>query len=130
MPFDTATGLSTTPSTAKSPGLTVNVRMPDGGWVAPPALAGERLVDALGAFGLPLRGVSGASCGCRGRIRVAWLDRLDPPAADEAASLDALGSAHANSRLLCHIVMTGELDGLEVELDWDALEPQTYWVAG
>jgi hypothetical protein len=96
MPFDTLVHPDEVSATAVAP-LTVFVRMPDGGVLSPSVKVGERIMDALAAFGLPFRQGFGA---------------------DGAA------------RLLGHLVMTPELDGLEIELPWDALVPQTYWVAG
>ena len=133
MPFDVLTipRQSLAPSAAST--LKINVRMPDGGWLAPPAVAGARLVDALAAFGLPLRNVCSSqkpSVSCRARVGEAWRDRLDPPSRAEAEQLAAHERGSGGVRLLCHLVMTSDLDGLEIELDWDALEPQHYWIAG
>jgi hypothetical protein len=33
-------------------------------------------------------------------------------------------------RFRAGLLMTPELDGTELQLDWSALEPQTHWVAG
>ena len=72
-----------------------------------------------------------ALCGtCRARVAPIWRDRLLPPATDEATLLAGLSDRDEATRLICRLVMTPELDGLEFELTWDALVPQTYWIAG
>lgn len=118
------------------PGLAefaINVRMPDGGWVTPPAVSGARLIDVLAAFGIPVRSAGDRLDGrgaCRARIPAIWRNRLAPPSQAEAEMLATLENAGDSSRLLGHLVMAPELEGLEIELDWDALVPQTYWIAG
>ena len=133
MPFDTVTPTATAYAPHSAIALTLNVRMPDGGWIAPPAEAGQRVIDLLGRFGLPVRDECRGRCvcgTCRVRIPLAWRDRLLPPGAEEAAVLSQLVDGDASTRLLCRLVMTPDLDGLEFELHWDALVPQTYWIAG
>ncbi len=115
--------------------LSLRVRMPDGGWIEPPAEAGIRVVDLLARFGLPMRDTCRGRCTCvtcRAKIPPAWRNRLAPPRADEASLLSDLGRDDGDNgtRLLCGLVMTPDLDGLELELHWDALVPQTYWIAG
>ena len=135
MPLDAhhaATNTHTANSAHGHP-LTLNVRMPDGGWLAPTAVAGHRVVELLARFGLPVRDECRGRCACatcRVRIPLAWRDRLLPPGAEEAAVVSQLVDGDASTRLLCRLVMTPDLDGLEFELHWDALVPQTYWIAG
>lgn len=71
-------------ATSAAKGLTINVRMPDGGWLAPPAKAGERVMDLLARFGLPVRDARRGFCT---RIPPAWRGRLAPPREDESAFL-------------------------------------------
>jgi hypothetical protein len=75
--------------------LSLRVRMPDGGVLTPSARTGERVIDALAAFGVPVRRDVGADTCC-------LYDRL----------------------------VTPDLDGIELTVPWDALVPQTSWVAG
>ena len=130
MPFDGAV-METRPTSTTRSSLSLLVRMPDGGVLSPSAMADERLIDALARFGIPistedqLRGA--APCG---RFRRSWADRLPPPAPEERALLSTRGIQDGTSRLLSHVVLTPDLDGLELELPWDSLIPQTYWVAG
>lgn len=132
MPFDG--GLMETRKTATTPNsLSLLVRMPDGGVLSPSALAGDRLIDALGRFGISLCSeprFQAHVAAPYGRIKAPWMDRLPAPAPDEKAQLAAQGVQDGTIRLLSEIVLTPELDGLELELPWDSLVPQTYWVAG
>ena len=132
MPFDGVV-METIPPAAKPRLLSLRVRMPDGGVLWPTIRSGARLIDALAAYGLPIR-VIGAERGgcsrCRAVIASSWVDDLPPPTAEERDVLASLGVDDGASRLLCRLIMTPDLNGLELELPWDALVPQTYWVAG
>ena len=133
MPFDATTTVTVKARTTPAHALHLNVRMPDGGWLAPPAEAGVRVMDLLARFGLPVREDCRGRCmcaTCRASIPPAWGSRLSPPSTDETALLSSLAEGGGTTRLLCGLVMTHELDGLELELHWDALVPQTYWIAG
>lgn len=130
MPFDTTTA---TAATAVRRPLSLNVRMPDGGMVSPSAEAGVGVMELLERFGLPVRRECRGHClcaTCRARIAPNWQDRLLPPSSDEEAQLAGLSRRDEATRLICGLVMTPELDGLGLELTWDALVPQTYWIAG
>lgn len=80
--------------------ITVHVRMPDGGWLSPRLACGARVLTALREFGIPLR-----SPNCNVRV------------------------AHG-AQALNDLLAAPDLDGLELELTDDSLEPQTFWVAG
>ena len=56
-----------------------------------------------------------------------WQRLLPPPSDEELAKLDEIPDADETSRLACQIMMTDDLDGLELELQPDSLMPQTYW---
>ena len=75
-------------------------------------------------------GGAGVCATCHVRIPLSWQDSLPPPSDEELARLDEIADADETSRLACQIVMTDELDGLELELQPDSLIAQTYWVAG
>jgi hypothetical protein len=115
--------------TTSASSLTVNVRMPDGGLLSPPVQSGMRIVDALAAFGLPMRRCAEGGP-CASRVDPAWVARLQPADHIERSILTALGADDGVTRLLGHLIMTPELNGLALELSWDVLVPQTYWVAG
>ena len=132
MPFDGVV-METIQSAAKPRLLSLRVRMPDGGVLWPTARSGARVIDALAAYGLPIK-LAGADRGrfssCRAVIEASWFDDLPAPTAEEREVLASLGVDDGTSRLLCQLIMTPGRNGLELELPWDALVPQTYWVAG
>lgn len=115
------------------PLLSLNVALADGARFRPEAAAGFRVMDLIRAYGLPIRaecGGAGVCATCHVRIPEAWRALLPPPSDEELAKLDEIPDADDNSRLACQIVMTDELDGLEIEVQPDSLHPQTYWAAG
>ena len=112
--------------------LSLNVRLADGAHFRPEAAAGFRVMELIRAYGLPIKaecGGSGLCATCHVRVGAKWRDRLPAPTDEELDRLDEIPGADENSRLACQIVMTDELDGLEVEVQADSLVPQT-WVAG
>ena len=104
--------------------LAIKVRMPDGGWLQPDAVAGQPLSQTLTAFGIAISG--------EGHVRVpaAWRNRLPTPTDSELARLHEISDADESSRLASQIVMTPALRGLELEIPPAGLIPQTYWIAG
>jgi ferredoxin, 2Fe-2S len=65
------------------------------------------------------------ACECGGAVICAtchvivspeWTDRLEPPIEAELDMLDAIEGREATSRLGCQVVLTEELDGLEVKV--------------
>lgn len=57
------------------------------------------------------------TCGtCHGYIDFHWMPRVGPPNDDERLLLEGSELAQPNSRLICQIVMTQELDGLVIRL--------------
>lgn len=108
--------------------LHLSVRLPDGRRLSPAVRDGSRLVDALLAFGVPLRSKCAGRCTCRTceiRIAPAWVDRV----ASRLGSCADLSGDPA-TRPIGALVMTSDLDGLEIEIPSDTLVPQTYWIAG
>ena len=133
MPFDSLYATAPAASLAAAKPLHLNVRMPDGGRLAPPAEAGVKVIELLSRFGVPVREASEGEGACTaGRVRIPapWQAKVARPSAQEAAALAGLADADATTRFICDLTMTPELDGLELELTWDALVPQTYWIAG
>jgi len=70
-------------------------------------------------------GVDGieAECGgclscatCHAYVAPEWVDRLPAPTEEERSMLECAVDERENSRLTCQIVMTDELDGLEIEV--------------
>jgi ferredoxin, 2Fe-2S len=57
------------------------------------------------------------SCGtCHGYIDPAWQERLKGPAEDEVGMLEFVKDPQPNSRLVCQIEVSAELDGLVIRL--------------
>lgn len=113
--------------------LSLRVRMPDGRVLSLTAATGARLLDEFVDFGIPIHREARdrePHAGCRVRLRSPWSERLPAPDAQERAILAASGAGDSASRLLSRVIMTPDLDGLELELSWDALVAQTYWAAG
>lgn len=109
------------------------VRLTDGGRFTVTAPAGSRAIDAIRHYGLPLKAECEGRClcaSCHVRVDASWANRLDEPSADERAVLSALAGAGPRSRLVCQLVLTADLDGLDIELDPASLVPQTNWTAG
>jgi 2Fe-2S ferredoxin len=115
------------------PRLKLVVSLKDGSRFEPPAAAGFRVMELIRAFGLPIKAECGGSCvccTCHVRIPEQWRDALLPPSDEELAKLDEIPTADESSRLACQLVMTEDLDGLELQIQPDSLVPQLYWVAG
>lgn len=128
--------VTTSPETpTQASALTVNivVRLVDGGHFSVSAPAGSRAIDAIRAFGLPLKAECEGRCLCTScHVRVAghWASRLAAPDAEELAKLRDVQGAGGASRLVCQLALTPDLEGLDIEIDPASLVPQTYWVAG
>ena len=113
--------------------LKLHVRLTDGGHFQPEAASGFRIMELMRMYGLPIKAECGGVCvcaTCHVRIPQIWQHLLPPPSDEELAKLDEIPGADDTSRLACQLMMTDELDGLEVELQPDSLIPQTNWVAG
>lgn len=113
--------------------LRLNVSLTDGGRFEMPAASGFRVMELMRMYGLPIKaecGGAGVCATCHVRVPSHWLARLPPPSEEEHAKLDEIPDADATSRLACQLIMTNELEGLELEVQPDSLLPQTSWVAG
>lgn len=113
--------------------LRLHVRLADGAHFQPDAAAGYGLMELMRAYGLPIKAECGGACvcaTCHVRVAEAWRHLLPPPTTEELAKLDEIPDADDSSRLACQLLMTDDLDGLEVELQPDSLIPQTNWAAG
>ncbi|NOU05414.1 MAG: 2Fe-2S iron-sulfur cluster binding domain-containing protein [Hyphomicrobiaceae bacterium] len=117
---------------AEEPLLSLNVTLRDGGRFQPQAMPGFRVMELIRMYGLPIKAECGGVCvcaTCHVRIPEHWLSLLPPPSDEEMAKLDEIPDADETSRLACQLIMTDELDGLEIEVQPDSLVPQ-HWVAG
>lgn len=109
------------------------VRLADGGRFELTVPTGSRAIDAIRAFGLPLKAECDGRCvcsTCHVRVAGAWASRLEAPNTAENAKLFEVKGAGPSSRLICQLILSPDLDGLDIEIDPASLVPQTYWVAG
>ena len=91
----------------------------EGERVAAEAAEGERLLAVGQAAGMALEGTCEGQMACSTcHVIVApeWFDRLPPAVEDEEDMLDLAAQVTRTSRLSCQIVLTPELDGLEVRI--------------
>lgn len=80
---------------------------------------GEELLRVAQAAGMPLEGTCEgqmACSTCHVVVRPDWFDKLPPASEDEEDMLDLAAGVARTSRLSCQIVLTGEMDGLEVRI--------------
>ena len=83
------------------------------------ALEGYRIMEIIRDWGLDIKAECGGACACATcHVHVAenWTDQLHPIEAEEEDMLDQAFDVRDNSRLSCQLLMTEELDGLEVTL--------------
>ena len=88
---------------------------------------GESLLEVGQAAGMPLEGTCEAQMACSTcHVIVApeWFGRLPPAVDDEEDMLDLAAQVTRTSRLSCQIVLTPELDGLEVRIPGDVVNMQ------
>ena len=85
--------------------------------------AGAGVSVMKAAIAADIEGVA-ADCGgtlscatCHVMVRAPWADQLPPMTDDEDSMLDyAASPREGNSRLSCQLVLTDELDGMEIDL--------------
>jgi len=83
------------------------------------ALEGFRVMEIIRDWGLDIKAECGGACACATcHVHVAqeWTDLLYPIEAEEEDMLDQAFDVRDNSRLSCQLLMSEELDGLEVTL--------------
>lgn len=83
------------------------------------AIEGWRVMEIIKDYGLPMKAECGGclACGtCHVYVDDAWLPKLHPMRDEEQEALDLAFDVTENSRLSCQILMSEELDGLQVTL--------------
>jgi ferredoxin len=88
---------------------------------------GARLLEVAQAAGMPLEGTCEGQMACSTcHVVVApeWFDRLPEAVEDEEDMLDLAAGACRTSRLSCQIVLSDELDGIEVRIPPDSHDMQ------
>ena len=107
--------------------VTVTFVTASGERVAVQAKEGDRLLEVGQAAGMPLEGTCEAQMACSTChviVSPDWFDRLPPAVDDEEDMLDLAAQVTRTSRLSCQIVLTPELDGLEVRIPGEAVNMQ------
>jgi 2Fe-2S ferredoxin len=102
----------------------VVVRMPDGSSHRLEALEGWRVMEVIRDWGLPIKAECGGACACATChvwVDAKWLPKLNPSTYEELEMLDGAFHVDERSRLCCQIIMSPELDGLELELAPESL---------
>ena len=91
------------------------------------AKEGDRLLEVGQAAGMPLEGTCEAQMAystCHVIVVPEWFDRLPAAVDDEEDMLDLAAQVTRTSRLSCQIVLTPDLDGLEVRIPGEAVNMQ------
>jgi ferredoxin len=76
---------------------------------------------------MPLEGTCEAQMACSTcHVVIAndWFDKLPPAVEDEEDMLDLAAGASRTSRLACQIILSDELDGLQVRIPRDSHDMQ------
>jgi 2Fe-2S ferredoxin len=82
-------------------------------------LDGWRVMEIIRDNELPIKAECGGACACATchvYVDGDWLAKLFPPSDEETDRLDEAFDVRPNSRLSCQILMSPDLDGLEVFL--------------
>lgn len=83
------------------------------------AIDGWRVMEIIRDYGLPIKAECGGCCSCATchvYVDESWIQKLYPMRDDEQDLLDTAPDVRDNSRLSCQILMSEELDGLQVTL--------------
>ena len=83
------------------------------------ALEGFRVMEIIRDWGLDIKAECGGACACATchvHVGNEWTGKLFPIEAEEEDMLDQAFDVRDNSRLSCQLLMSEELDGLEVTL--------------
>ena len=89
------------------------------------AVEGWRVMEIIREHGLPIKAECGGACccaTCHVYVSDEWLDKLYPMRDDEDEMLDETFDREDNSRLSCQLIMSENLNGLEVTLS-DGAKP-------
>jgi len=106
---------------SKGDDIMVRVRFAtaDGNALETEAAVGDTLLDAGQAIGMPLEGTCEgqmACSTCHVVVRPEWFRKLPVASEDEEDMLDLAADVEGTSRLSCQIVLTADLDGIEVRV--------------
>lgn len=91
------------------------------------AAEGARLLEVAQGVGMPLEGTCEGQMACSTcHVIVAgdWFDRIPAASCDEEDMLDLAAGVARTSRLSCQIVLSAELDGIEVRIPGESRDMQ------
>jgi 2Fe-2S ferredoxin len=83
------------------------------------ALEGWRVMEVIRDWGIALKAECGGACACASchvYVDAPWVERLQPPTAEEEDRLDEAPAVEPSSRLCCQILMSPDISGLKVRL--------------
>ncbi len=83
------------------------------------AVEGWRVMEIIRDQGFPMKAECGGACACATchvYVAESWLDKIPLMSKEEDLMLDDAFERRSNSRLSCQIIMSKELDGIEVFL--------------
>ena len=99
----------------------------EGERVGAEAAKGTVLLEVAQGAGMPLEGTCEGQMACSTCHVVVdpdWFDRLPEASPDEEDMLDLAAGVTRTSRLSCQIVLTGEMDSLEVRIPGESRDMQ------
>ena len=99
--------------------VTIHVTDYDGKRHTLEGLEGWRAMEVIRDYGLPIKAECGGACACATcHVYVApeWFKKLIPANSEETMMLDDAMAVENNSRLSCQILLSPELEGLELTL--------------
>jgi 2Fe-2S ferredoxin len=99
--------------------MKINVTDQDGKRHELDAIEGWQIMEIIRDYGLPIKAECGGSCccaTCHVYVTGDWFDKLYPMRDDEDDMLDETFDREDNSRLSCQLIMSEELDGIELTL--------------
>lgn len=82
-------------------------------------LDGWRLMEVIRDYGLPMPAACDGACACATchvYVSPEWFTKLIPASGDETMMLGDAMALEENSRLSCQIILSAELEGLEVTI--------------
>ncbi|MGB4057824.1 MAG: 2Fe-2S iron-sulfur cluster-binding protein [Alphaproteobacteria bacterium] len=102
--------------------MKIFVTDPDGARHTVEAVEGWRVMEIIRDSGFPIKAECGGACACATchvYVDEQWISKIPAMRDEEDYMLDEAFDRRENSRLSCQIIMSEELDGLEVTLGRD-----------
>lgn len=99
----------------------------EGGRVSAEGAEGTVLLEVAQGAGMPLEGTCEgqmACSTCHVVVNPDWFSRLPEASDDEEDMLDLAAGVTRTSRLSCQIVLTGDMDGMEVRIPGESRDMQ------